>query len=144
MDIFMETSVLLRHQIIKNLITQSTEETADAAINLLEKMAIQIISIIGEGGFNSLYVRSVFLAQTKFPWILGGSPPSVTDCRFAGLKLSLASQVPAIASEASYLLLITFTDILATLIGEHLTASIFRSVWGDDASNKLDKELINV
>ncbi len=139
----METSVFLRHQIIKNLITQSNEDAADVAVKLWKKIAIQIISIIGEGGFNSLYVRSVFLTQSKFPWILDGSPSSETDYRFEELKKCLDGQEPAIACEASCLLLITFTDILATLIGEHLTASIFRSVWFDEALDNLVKELNN-
>ena len=139
----METSVLLRHQIIKNLIEQTSEEPANILINLWKKMATQIISIIGEGGFNSLYVRSVFLAQSKLPWILDGLPPTETDYLFNALKLSIEGQVPAIAREASCLLLITFTDILATLIGEQLTVSILRSAWGDDVLYNKDKEINN-
>jgi hypothetical protein len=65
------------------------------------------------------------------------------DQRFAELKVRLAEQTPAQASAASRLLLITFTDILASLIGEQLTTSILRSAWGDDASDKAGKELKN-
>ena len=54
----METSDLLRHQIIKSLLVQHPEKVADAAISLWEQMATQIISIVGEGGFNSLFARS--------------------------------------------------------------------------------------
>ena len=139
----METSSLLRHQLIKSLMAQPTEKVANAAINLWEQMATQIISTVGVGGFNSLYARSVFLAQTTFPWLRDGSPSSGTDCRFAELKISLEGQSPAIACEANCLLLIIFTDILASLIGEHLTASILRSAWGDDASDKADEEFKN-
>ena len=60
---------MLRHQKIKNLMAQHTEKVADATINLWEQMATQIISIVGEGGFNSLYARSVFLTQSTFPWL---------------------------------------------------------------------------
>ena len=133
----METSDLLRHQLIKSLMAQPTEKAAnDAAINLWEQMATQIISTVGVGGFNSLYARSVYLAQSTFSWLRDGSPASETDHRFAELKTSLDGQIPAIAREANCLLLITFTDILASLIGEHLTASILRSAWSDDASDK--------
>ena len=136
----METSSLLRHQIIKSLMAPPTEEVAAIAINLWEQMAIQIISTVGVGGFNSLYARSIFLAQSTFPWLREGSPSSETDRRFAELKTSLEGQAPATACEANCLLLITFTDILASLIGEHLTASILRSAWGDGASDRADKE----
>ncbi|NDP40434.1 MAG: hypothetical protein GZ093_17105, partial [Rhodoferax sp.] len=50
----METSDVLRHQKIKSLTAQPTEKVADAAIGLWEQVATQIISIVGEGGFDSL------------------------------------------------------------------------------------------
>ncbi len=159
----MESSDLVRHQIIKRLMAQHTENVADAAINLWEPMTTRIISLVGEGGFNSLYARSAFLSQLAFPWLTASSPPahrqltassppahrqltassppSQTDLRFAELKICFEGQTPEQAREANSLLLITFTDILAALIGEHLTTSILRSAWGNGASDWLDKEL---
>lgn len=125
----METRDLLRHQIINSLMAQHTEKVADAAINLWEQMATQIISIVGEGGFDSLYARSVFLTRSTFPWIAADALPPQADQRFAGLKMSLDGQTPAQAREANSLLLITFTDILSSLIGEELTTLILRSAW---------------
>jgi hypothetical protein len=125
----METSELLRHQKIKSLTVQHTEKVADAAIDLWELMATQIILIVGEGGFNSLYARSLFLTQSTFPWLVDGPLPPQTDHRFTELKMSLEGQTPAQASEANSLLLITFTDILASLIGEQLTTSILCAAW---------------
>ena len=88
----METRDLLRHQIINSLLAQHTEKVADAAINLWEQMATQIISIVGEGGFDSLYARSVFLTRSTFPWIAAGALPPQADQRFTGLKMSLEGQ----------------------------------------------------
>jgi hypothetical protein len=119
---------------------QHTEKVADAAINLWEQMATQIISIVGEDGFSSLYVRSVFLAQPTFPWLASSSLSPQTDQRFAELKTSLEGQMPVQAREANSLLLLTFTGILAALIGEPLTARILRSAWGNDASYSTSKE----
>ena len=136
----METRDQLRHQLIEGLMAPHTENVADAAIDLWEQMATQIISIVGEGGFNSLYARSVFLAQPTFPWLAASSPSPQTDHRFAELKTGLEGQTPAQASAANRLLLITFTDILAALIGEQLTTSILRSAWGNDASYSTSKE----
>jgi len=141
--VFMETDNLLRHQIIKSLMAQHPEKVADAAINIWEQMATKIISIVGEGGFNSLYARSVFLAQRTFPWLAASPLPPQTSHRFAELKTSLAEQMPAQASAANSLLLITFTDIMASLIGDQLTTSILRSAWGNDASDWADKEFKN-
>jgi hypothetical protein len=139
----MQTSDLPRHRIIESLTAQHTEKVADAAIDFWDKLATEIISIVGEEGFNSLYARSVFLAQSTFPWLVASSLSPQTDQRFAELKTSLAEQTPAQASEANSLLLIALTDILASLIGEQLTTSILRSAWGDDASDKAVKEFKN-
>jgi hypothetical protein len=106
-------------------------------------MATEIISIVGEGGFDSLYARSVFLTQSTFPWLAASSLSPQTDQRFAELKMSLEGQSPAQASEANSLLLINFTDILAALIGEELTTNILRLAWGNDASNSVGKESKN-
>ena len=107
----------------------------DAAIKLWEQMATQIISIVGEDGFNSLYTRSLFLNQTTFPWLAASQLAPQTEQRFAELKASLEGQTPAQASEANSLLLITFTDILASLIGEQLTTRILGLAWGTDISH---------
>jgi hypothetical protein len=139
----MNTSELLRHQIIKSLMAQHTEKVADASITLWEQIATQIISIIGESGFNSLYARSVFLTRSTFPWLATGPLPPQADQRFAGLKMSLEGKTPAQVSEANSLLLTTFTDILVSLIGEPLTTNILRSAWSNSASDSDDKEFKN-
>ena len=49
--------------------------------------------------------------------------------------MCLERQTPEHAREANLLLLITFTDILASLIGEQLTTSILRLAWENDAAD---------
>ena len=136
----METRDPPRRQLIERLMAQHPGKVADAAINLWEQMATQIISIVGEDGFNSLYARSVFLAQPTFPWLAASSPSQQADQRFAELKKRLEGQTPSQAREANSLLLLTFTGILAALIGEPLTTRILCSAWGDDASTSTSKE----
>jgi hypothetical protein len=115
----------------------------EAELELWEQMARQILPIVGEGGFNSLFERSVFLSRATFPWLTADSQSSGTEHRFAQLKLCLDGQTPAQASAANRLLLITFTDILASLIGELLTTRILRAAWRNDALDKADKEIKN-
>jgi hypothetical protein len=138
----MTISNVLRHQIIETLTAQNTEKVADTAIILWEKLAAQIISVVGEDGFNTLYERSVFLNQSIFPW-LPGLLSCKTDQRFTGLKMSLEAQTPEQASTANSLLLITFTDILALLIGEQLTSHILSLAWGADIWSGTIKEFKN-
>ncbi len=132
-----------RHQMIESLATPSPEKGADAAIRLWEQMSTQIISIIGNGGFHSRYARSLFIARAHFPWLAADELPAQTDPLFAQLQKCLESQTPVQASTANSLLLITFTDILASLIGEALTTSILRSAWEADASDQAGKGFKN-
>lgn len=128
----MEASDSLRHKIIDDLMAPHTEKVADAAVKFWELMAAQIVSIVGEDGFTSLYIRSLFLAQSTFPWLAPCTLMPQPGNRFEMLKNSLEEQTPMLASKANYLLLITFTDILASLIGEELTISILRLAWDNN------------
>ena len=139
----MDTSKVLRHQKIQGLTEKHTEKVADAAIGFWEQAATQIISIVGEGGFDSLYARSMFLTRSTFPWLVATSESRQSHHRFADLKTSLEGQTPAQIREANSLLLITFTDILASLIGEPLTARILDSAWDDDDQKTVGRELKN-
>jgi hypothetical protein len=140
----METRELLRQQLVERLMAQPTEEeVAVTAIDLWKKISTQIISIIGEGGFDSLYMRSVCLTQSTYPWLAAVSLQSKIYLRFTDLKISLEGQTPEQVSAANSLLLITFTDILASLIGEQLTIRILRSAWGDSPSKMPGKEFQN-
>ncbi len=134
---------MLRHQIIESLTASHPEKAADAAVGLWEQLAVQIVAIIGVGGFNSLYARSLFLTQSSFPWLSGCELSCSVDQRFTALKNSLEERAPGDALEANNRLLCTFTDILAALIGEALTSSILRSAWGDHAPTQDQQEVKN-
>jgi hypothetical protein len=139
----METSNTLRHQIVGDLVTQHTENVLDAEIKLWKQMTSKILPIVGEGGFDSLYARSVFLTQATFPWLAAHAPLPQTEHAFAQLRQCLDGQTPAQACAANRLLLFTFTDILASLIGEQLTTRILRAAWRNGTSDKADKEFKN-
>lgn len=120
---------------------QRPEAVVETSTQLWEKLARELVSIIGEGGFQSLYKRSLHLTSATFPWVTADSTSPKSSDGFASLKKCLAEQDAATAGEASAALLITFIDILALLIGEHLTSSILCLAWGDDALDTVVKEL---
>jgi hypothetical protein len=131
----MENNGQLRHQIIENLLPQQADNAVDIAITQWELMATQIVLIIGEGGFSALYLRSLHLAQATFPWLpsTSNSLSLQGDARFEHLKTSLEGQSPELVSAANHLLLVTLTDILASLLGEALTIRILNSAWSNPA-----------
>ena len=130
----MKALPLLRHQIIESLTASHPEKAADVALVLWDQLATEIVAIIGVGGFNSLYARSLFVSQSSFPWLIGCELPCPPEERFTALKKCLAEQAPSEALLANNHLLRIFTGILAALIGDVLTSSILRSAWGDAAS----------
>ncbi|MFZ6748201.1 hypothetical protein [Undibacterium sp. Ren11W] len=121
-----------RHDIVKNAVMQRPDAVVEVTILMWERLAVELISIIGEEGFQSLYARSCHLNSAIFPWLLLDHSSSSSDSRFVDLQICLENREPAEASEASKALFITFVDILALLISDLLTASILRSAWIDD------------
>lgn len=120
---------------------QRPDAILEVTLHLWERLAFELVSIIGEGGFQSLYSRSVHLAGVAFPWLAPTHSTQLTESRFTGLIMSLEGRDSAEAGEASIALLITFIDILAMLIGDLLTAGILRAAWSDDALDTAAKEL---
>ena len=139
----MKTIGSLRHQTIASLTSKQTDMTVDALIALWDLVAVQIILIVGEAGFDSLYARSLSLSQSTFPWLSADTSTAHADHRFADLKLSFQAQPRAVAQEANGLLLMTFTDILASLMGEPMTATILHSAWDSEVHSTKGKEKIN-
>lgn len=137
----MDTSDLSRHQIIHSHVARQAGSAAAAAVRLWVQLANKIVTIVGEGGFNAIYARSIILAHKRFSWLVVRAAPPPVDSRFAELKTSLEGRPPAQANEANIFLLITFTDILVSLIGEQLTITILRSAWGYDVSDGVSKGL---
>ena len=129
-----------RHEAIDRLTAQHSERTADTTATLWGPMAKHIIAIVGVNGFDSLYARSVFLTQSQYPWLNTSTLAPMADDRFAALKASLERTTPELAHAANRLLLTIFTDTLASLIGEPLTARILVSAWGKEALQPNSKD----
>lgn len=134
---------MLREQKIKYLMTQPSEEGEAGSIDLWRSMAEQIISVVGQGGFQSLYARSIFIAQRSHPWLAQPAASLPVDLSFVTLSTCLAEHPPDQAQAASILLMLTFTDLVASLIGEPLTVRILKTAWGADAADLTDKETEN-
>ncbi len=130
-----------RHQMIRTVIMRRPDAVGEVSLHLWECLASELTSIIGDGGFQSLYARSIHLARAQFSWIALSEPTLSIAYVFANLKKCLEERDPEVACEASITLLNIFIDILILLIGELLTTSILRSAWGDDAMNIAGTEL---
>ncbi len=148
----METMLLQRRQVVHLAVSRDAGAVLATSLYLWQCLARELSAIIGEGGFHSMYARSLHLSSTRFAFLplanLGNTDPAQQQPelpadeiapgikrdqagQFALLIAALATQPLQQASLASIDLLCTFIDLLALLIGEHLTSTILRSAWGD-------------
>lgn len=141
-----------RQQVVHHAVSRDAGAVLVTSLHLWQCLAQELSAIIGEGGFHSMYARSLHLSGARFAFLplpkLGNTTPERDDSeksagdiapgisrdqagQFAPLIAALAAQPLQQASLASIDLLCTFIDLLALLIGEHLTSTILRSAWGD-------------
>lgn len=139
----MKTDNLVSQPLIESIIWQQSETIAIDPIEAWEQMATEIISIVGEGGFSSLFTRSLYISKASFPWLEAGINPDPPPTYFHELQATYAAQPPEQVKAANSLLLSTFTDILKSLIGEQLTLNILRSAWKLDTPVHTTKEVNN-
>jgi len=103
-------------------------EIAKATSDTWNQMAAQLEPVIGTHGVEALFKRSLHLTSATFPWLappdedLGDTLPARVAIRLAGCEADTAAQ-------ASYSLLVTFTELLATLIGHSLTKRLLAPAW---------------
>ena len=102
---------------------------AEATISTWHRMAAQLIPVIGAGGVDVLFNRSLHLTSTLFPWLTIPADHRDNNALLANLKERLAGREPDTAIEASTTLLMTFVELLMSLIGESLTERLLISAW---------------
>jgi len=127
-----------RHQMIERNVLRRPETVTDDAITLWDRLAVELVAIIGCSGFDTLYARNIHLVRARHPWLADGSDPG-----FKRLKTGLEGQEAASAGAAAVDLLTTFIDTLIQLIGESLTTTILKSAWNQDIADTAAKEINN-
>ncbi|MGI8894280.1 MAG: hypothetical protein ACR2HE_01265 [Casimicrobiaceae bacterium] len=144
----LSTASLARRQMIGRILTQyaggrvaDSSAVAEAAMRTWIRAAGELALLIGQGGVRAIYARSLHVTRSSYPWLPEVEQPTQTETAFANLKVGLERREAADALEASTALLVTFTDILATLIGEAMTTHLMNSAWADPASSQAVKEL---
>lgn len=137
----METTDRTRRQIMEAALLRHPQAVVHNSIRLWERLAPELISIIGEGGFNPLYARSVRLACVQYPWLTHEAMTVAGDSeRFAALEARLRAQDITQAGLASMTLFDIFLDVLASLIGEGLTTHLLRLAASQQTSDTPPKD----
>jgi len=140
----MSSSNLFRYELIKNYVALYAEKDAEGLISLWERIAIEIVALVGNGGFNSLYERCIGLTQTNYPWLIVSPTLPPGAGRFTELRQLFSEQSITQTNAANNQLLITFSDLLASLIGEQITIVILHTAMNHRKTDSTStKELEN-
>ena len=91
------------------------------------RIAQQLCPLIGDSGFCALFGRALHLVGPEHAWLAPQQSCRAPDQLFAALEERMAGVDAGRAAAANDTLLRTFTQLLATLIGEALTQRILSS-----------------
>ena len=107
----------------------NVDTTAEAAASTWRLVTEQLAPVIGARGLDVLLRRALHQTSIAFPWLEVLLNSEASDSVLPSFIACLADQQLSTAAEASYALLTTFTELLATLIGEPLTTRLLAPVW---------------
>ena len=102
---------------------------AEATLSIWHQVAALLAPVVGARGVEILFSRSLHLTSAAFPWLATAGDQGDNAALLASIKTRLAGRGTDVAVEASYTLLVTVTELLATLIGESLTERLLGPVW---------------
>jgi hypothetical protein len=110
-------------------IAPDSRGVAEATLRTWGQMSARLAPVIGARGVDALFGRSLQMTSAAFPWLskAGGSDDSANP--LTNLRASLEAIDPVVGTAGSFALLVTFTELLATLIGESLTERLLDPVW---------------
>lgn len=117
---------LPQHMLIKHAVS-ALGRREETSLALWNTMATALGNVIGDAGFESLFFRSIYKFEARYPWMAACDRNEVSSITY--LTACMATQPFDEAEEASIALLIEFTDTLNVLIGELITNRILRAAW---------------
>lgn len=103
--------------------------SADATFKIWYEIIARMTPVIGTRGVDVLFARSLHLASAAFPCLAIDGETHEGTTLFTNFRARLESCDRHTAEEANYTLMITFTELLATLIGDSLTERLLSPIW---------------
>jgi len=125
--------------IIRQALAVGPNEEADAhaaakaTVGALQALFRELEPLLGSRAMRALYGRSLYLARSSFAQRVG--MPDTAQHFLDPLLADLASRSLEDARQASETLLITFSDLLITFLGEPIALRALRSAWGGTATS---------
>jgi hypothetical protein len=102
---------------------------AAAMLATWSNIAVRLSPVIGERGVAALCSRALHISSRSLPWLSAASERAQGTAPLEAISKLLQQQEAAVAAAASCEFLSVFTEVLADLIGEHLTDRLLGPVW---------------
>ena len=121
---------LIRMKLVRSAGGESDASAlAAATVATWSQISARLYPLIGARGVDTLFNRTLFLTSVSFPWLVVAGDSEHATAPLDGLRGRLARQDAPVATAASCEFLFTFTDLLATLIGDSFTDRLLDPVW---------------
>jgi hypothetical protein len=121
----------------------SSRQVAEAVASAFRGIDQALTPIVGKSGVAALYKRTVHLAGRTHSWLAATKEGVPTAMDVAALTAALEERSAADAAAAGTLLLQTFHEVLATLVGPSLTERLLRPVWATFLSGPSAKDTMS-
>lgn len=109
--------------------------TAAAVASLCEDIGRALAPIVGHRGVAVLYKRSLFLASHEHPVLAGLHEDVQTVMDVSRLRATLISLSESEVTPVGAALLLSFHELLSSLVGSSLTERLLRSLWARPLSD---------
>jgi hypothetical protein len=111
--------------------TSTSAQSVATATRLYEKLARHVAPVVGEAGFEALFLRSIKITKSTFVCLqelrTTGAAQEVLRQFFEHLE----NQESAVVASITETLMATLVSTLCTFIGEGLTWQLLRNAWPD-------------
>lgn len=135
----------MRHEIIQRFLAEETAVGAhqrtlpDAIARALRTLLAELQPLVGVPGARALYARSLHLTRASCGWPAEMAAGPLGELP-ALLHRDLSARTAPDAGLAGESLLLTFVDLLISLIGEPLTYRLLHSAWGHPGADEPHQE----
>jgi len=129
---------MIKHALGECGVDADSPAIAHATVNAMTGLLKHLEPLSGELASRALYVRSLHLARSSFikPDVDRKSPGDF----LTPLQQDLSNRPPAEARAAAEALLLALADLLASLIGDSLTARLLHKSWDIPAASTSAQE----
>ena len=122
---------LARRLLLREQRGDGPDEPAAAAGRVHTKLQLCLAPLVGAAGVRALFARSLAQTTPEFPFLAAVAlePP---EAALESLTAALQGTHPAAVLNGAAALFGAFLTLLATFVGERLTAQVLSVAWPDD------------